>query len=97
MCSSLMDTICKDVVDPAPYFESCKEDVCFYNGHPNSLCSSMAAYYRECTRRGVHINWRTEDLCPISCSLGLLFRIIQYVCLKFGFSNPSKNYQSAIA
>ena len=70
MCGAMMDTICKDVVDPAPYFESCKEDVCFYNAHPHSVCSSMAAYYRECTRRGVHIQWRTESLCPISCPVG---------------------------
>jgi len=70
MCGSLMDTICKDVVDPLPFFESCKEDVCFYSAHPNSVCGSMSAYFRECARRGVHVDWRKDGLCEVTCPLG---------------------------
>ena len=70
MCSAIMSSICQDVVDPVPFFEACKEDVCFYGGDESSVCASMSAYFRECSRRGVHVDWRGPDLCPASCPVG---------------------------
>merc|ERR1739838_399669 len=73
MCSSIMSSICKDVVGPIPFFESCKEDVCFYKGDQGSVCASMSAYFRECSRRGVHVDWREPGLCETSCPCGMVF------------------------
>ena len=70
MCSAIMSSVCKDVVNPIPFFESCKEDVCFYKGNEDSVCSSMAAYFRECSRRGVHVDWREPGRCAATCPVG---------------------------
>ena len=69
-CAFIMDSICKDVVDPLPYYEACKEDVCFFNGDEDSPCNSAASYFRECSRRGVHVDWRDYGRCAMSCPVG---------------------------
>ncbi|XP_019619282.1 PREDICTED: LOW QUALITY PROTEIN: nodal modulator 1-like, partial [Branchiostoma belcheri] len=64
LCSCLLETPCKAVVDPTPYFEACKEDVCFCATQRQGCeCSSLEAYFRECSRFGVHHNWRSPDRC----------------------------------
>ena len=50
------------VIDPAPYFEACKEDVCWAADDDN-VCDSMSAYFRECARFGVIVDWRDKDRC----------------------------------
>lgn len=71
-CSYLLETECKDVVDPRPYFESCREDTCFYDATDDSECVVMAAYFRECARRGVHVEWREQGRCEMTCPIGKL-------------------------
>ncbi|KAI8495841.1 hypothetical protein Bbelb_262570 [Branchiostoma belcheri] len=74
LCSCLLETPCKAVVDPTPYFEACKEDVCFCATQRQGCeCSSLEAYFRECSRFGVHHNWRSPDRCPMSCSNGMVY------------------------
>ena len=75
-CSYIMETECKYVVDPTPFFEACREDVCFGSEarENKSFCNAMAAYFRECARHGVSVEWRSESRCPASCPAGLVYR-----------------------
>ncbi|XP_066271768.1 von Willebrand factor-like [Branchiostoma lanceolatum] len=74
LCSCLLETPCKAVVDPVPYFEACKEDVCFCSTQRQGCeCSSLEAYFRECSRHNVHHNWRSPARCPMSCSNGMVY------------------------
>ena len=52
-------------VDPEPFFESCYYDACGCNtgGDCECMCTAIAAYSRECNRHGIHIKWRTQELC----------------------------------
>jgi hypothetical protein len=80
-CSYIMDTKCKFVVNPAPYFEACKEDVC-WSGNTDNMCSSMSAYFRECSRFGVIVDWRAEDRCGVSCPGDLTYDVCGTSCPK---------------
>ncbi|XP_035665590.1 mucin-5AC-like [Branchiostoma floridae] len=74
LCSCLLETPCKAVVDPTPYFEACKEDVCFCSTQRQGCeCSSLEAYFRECSRFNVHHSWRSPGRCPMSCSNGMVY------------------------
>ncbi|XP_019623670.1 PREDICTED: uncharacterized protein LOC109469577 [Branchiostoma belcheri] len=73
-CSYLMNTACTEMVDPNPYFEACKEDICFGASNRTSLeCDSMEAYFRECTRQGISIAWRAPDRCGMTCQNGMVY------------------------
>jgi len=76
LCSAIMDSACKYVVDPQPYFDACREDVCFNSETREdvSYCNAMAAYFRECARHGVQIPWRSDTRCPANCPAGLEYR-----------------------
>ena len=67
MCSILKNhrifAACENVVDPAPYVDACKYDLC---GDANSvhrdvyLCRSVAHYAQECSNRGVTVDWMND-------------------------------------
>jgi hypothetical protein len=82
LCSYLLDTECKHTVDPRAYFESCKEDVCFSKGNAteDSICNSMSAYFRECARHDVHVDWRCPNRCEIRCPAGQIFKTCGSSC-----------------
>ena len=75
-CSFIMETACRYVVDPTPYFEACREDVCFSSEarEDESYCNAMAAYFRECARHGVNVDWRSDNRCPYTCPTGMEYR-----------------------
>lgn len=77
LCSQIMDSDCKFVVDPTPYFEACREDVCFGTEarENKSYCNAMAAYFRECARHGVNVDWRSENRCPAECPSDMEYRV----------------------
>ncbi|KAK1784997.1 hypothetical protein P4O66_018435, partial [Electrophorus voltai] len=60
---------CNSMVDPEPYWEICTHDTCLCPsvGDCTCLCDAVAAYAHECAQRGVVVEWRSNDLCPISC------------------------------
>ncbi|XP_070558483.1 von Willebrand factor-like [Ptychodera flava] len=62
---------CHSVIDPNPFYEACREDVC--SGIDE--CQSYEAYARECARHGVdNIEWRSDDRCPVSCPAGMVYK-----------------------
>ncbi|XP_078657650.1 uncharacterized protein LOC144903401 isoform X6 [Branchiostoma floridae x Branchiostoma belcheri] len=62
---------CHEYVDQFAYYESCKEDVCLSGGLESAACNSFEAYFRECLRHGVHVNWRSDTFCPANCAEGM--------------------------
>ena len=60
-------TVCASVVDPKPYIEQCKHDVCTCGNKNNDIraceCNAFATYARECALRGKVLDWRTSDMC----------------------------------
>ncbi|XP_075922124.1 mucin-6-like [Petromyzon marinus] len=63
-CKDLLNTACKDVVDPIPFYDACAEDICRAGGDASFVCDSMAAYFRECSRHGISVEWRSDQRCP---------------------------------
>ncbi|KAG9272994.1 von Willebrand factor isoform X1 [Astyanax mexicanus] len=60
---------CNSVVDPEPYWEICTHDTCSCAsvGDCACFCDAIAAYAHECALKGVVVDWRSNDLCPLSC------------------------------
>ncbi|MCJ8733665.1 hypothetical protein PDJAM_G00226260 [Pangasius djambal] len=60
---------CNSVVDPEPFWEICTYDTCSCSsvGDCACFCDAVAAYAHECAQRGVIVEWRSNDLCPLSC------------------------------
>lgn len=61
---------CHSKVNPAIYFENCVYDVCFNEGHKQSLCDALKAYADACQKEGVNIGeWRKIARCGESARL----------------------------
>ncbi|XP_066540767.1 von Willebrand factor [Hoplias malabaricus] len=60
---------CNSVVDPEPYWEICTHDTCSCAsvGDCGCFCDAIAAYAHECAQKGVVVEWRSNELCPLSC------------------------------
>ncbi|XP_053356531.1 von Willebrand factor [Clarias gariepinus] len=67
--SSALFRECNSVVDPEPFWEICTHDTCSCSsvGDCACFCDAIAAYAHECAQRGVMVEWRSNDLCPLSC------------------------------
>uniref|UniRef100_A0A8C8ASN0 VWFD domain-containing protein n=1 Tax=Otus sunia TaxID=257818 RepID=A0A8C8ASN0_9STRI len=68
-CSVLQQRLfapCHDAV-PCQRFYDC----CDSGGDCECLCTAIATYAEECSRRGIHIRWRSQELCPLQCDRGL--------------------------
>ncbi|KAM4676803.1 von Willebrand factor [Discoglossus pictus] len=73
VCFALMASTfekCHTEVNPAPYLKNCRYDVCSCADGKECLCSAFSTYATACARKGVIIEWRTPDFCPIQCSEG---------------------------
>ena len=56
-------TACHSYVDPMPFVENCKQDVCACSGKQNCLCPVLEAYAQQCARHGLALDWRTNGTC----------------------------------
>lgn len=56
---------CHSEVDIDTYYKRCTHDACACDqgGDCECLCTALAAYATACSRKGVHIRWRTPELC----------------------------------
>ncbi|XP_040320211.1 mucin-6 [Herpailurus yagouaroundi] len=52
-----------------PYYEACVRDTCGCDtsGDCECLCDAVAAYAKACLDKGVCVDWRTPDFCPVYC------------------------------
>ncbi|XP_076157955.1 alpha-tectorin-like [Alosa pseudoharengus] len=84
-CSIITDpkgpfAACHDVIDPASYYRDCVYDVCVAEGI-QMLCHSINAYVIDCQDVGVKVlNWRTPNLCPMTCPTNSHYSICASPC-----------------
>ncbi|NXJ16183.1 SSPO protein, partial [Odontophorus gujanensis] len=67
-CSILTQQLfapCHDEVPCQRFHEWCIFDACGCDsgGDCECLCTAIATYAEECSQRGIHIRWRSQDLC----------------------------------
>ncbi|NP_001243217.1 von Willebrand factor precursor [Xenopus tropicalis] len=77
VCFALMDSAfqsCHNEVNPAPYLKNCRYDVCSCSNGKECLCSALSTYAAACSRKGILIDWRTPEFCPIQCSEGKIYQ-----------------------
>ncbi|XP_032270735.1 mucin-6 [Phoca vitulina] len=60
---------CHSQVYRLPYYEACVQDACGCDtgGDCECLCDAVAAYAKACLDKGVCVDWRTPDFCPVYC------------------------------
>ncbi|KAI5934970.1 Mucin-6 [Manis javanica] len=60
---------CHSQVYRLPYYEACVRDACGCDtgGDCECLCDAVAAYAKACLDKGVCVDWRAPDFCPIYC------------------------------
>ncbi|CAK6449822.1 unnamed protein product [Pipistrellus nathusii] len=60
---------CHGQVYRQPYYEACVRDTCGcdMSGNCECLCDAVAAYAKACLDKGVCVDWRGPDFCPIYC------------------------------
>ncbi|KAM9301757.1 mucin-5B-like [Gastrophryne carolinensis] len=81
MCAAVLRgaafSLCNTLVDPAPYIDACIQDQCRCGEEALGfcLCNTFTEYSRQCAHAGgTPENWRTSQLCPLSCAMNLEFR-----------------------
>ena len=84
-CAILMSSAfsrCHRVVSPEPFLSSCVYDLCVCQDDPTCLCDIISAYAHECSRAGVRVEWRSQNLCAFDCdrTAGLVFDECGPVC-----------------
>ncbi|XP_060976915.1 mucin-6 [Dama dama] len=60
---------CHSQVYRLPYYEACVQDTCACDtgGDCECLCDAVAAYAKACVDKGVCVDWRSPDFCPVYC------------------------------
>ncbi|XP_039080942.1 mucin-6-like, partial [Hyaena hyaena] len=60
---------CHSQVYRLPYYEACVRDTCGCDtsGDCECMCDAVAAYAKACLDKGVCVDWRTPDFCPVYC------------------------------
>ncbi|XP_039268050.2 mucin-5B-like isoform X2 [Styela clava] len=70
MCAVIKEkqfSACHSVVDWNLFYYNCRNDVCSCGTTQWCACDAVADYARECSKKGVIVQWRNESYCPISC------------------------------
>lgn len=72
-CMKLFDSErfgkCHSIIDPVIYLSSCQAELCKPGSNQLGACQSLAAYARECKRKGICLDWR-DGFCPYDCPVG---------------------------
>ncbi|KAB1276572.1 SCO-spondin [Camelus dromedarius] len=73
---------CHAEVPPQRHYEWCVYDTCGCDsgGDCECLCSAIATYADECARHGVHVRWRSQELCPLQCEGGQVYEACGPTC-----------------
>ncbi|KAK3857259.1 hypothetical protein Pcinc_036476, partial [Petrolisthes cinctipes] len=85
LCAKLKSNLfarCHLEVDPEPYYRDCLYDMCSCETKLDGcLCPQLAAYSKECTRKGIIIDWRAEVReCGIHCTGGQRYQVCGNSC-----------------
>ncbi|GFN99231.1 zonadhesin [Plakobranchus ocellatus] len=56
------------------YFTDCVYDVCEMGDPSKAVCGVLEAFAQECAAKGVLLNWRRPDFCPMKCGPSKVYR-----------------------
>ncbi|NXP24083.1 MUC6 protein, partial [Scytalopus superciliaris] len=67
--NSKVFSACHNKVNRMPYYEACVRDSCGCDigGDCECMCDAIAVYAMACLDKGICIDWRTPDFCPVYC------------------------------
>lgn len=83
--------LCHKAVEATPYFRSCMLDMCECLPSDKCYCDSLNAYARECSRAGIHVDWKNSTNCEgMHCPRGSYYTTCGAPCRR-----TCKNYQQA--
>uniref|UniRef100_A0A3Q3BQL9 Fc gamma binding protein n=1 Tax=Haplochromis burtoni TaxID=8153 RepID=A0A3Q3BQL9_HAPBU len=72
---------CHKIIDPLPYIEDCKYDLCMGGGLRHFLCSAVEAYAEACQIAGVQVQeWRKKAQCPAKCPANSQYELCGSAC-----------------
>ncbi|KAJ0000292.1 hypothetical protein NQD34_012134 [Periophthalmus magnuspinnatus] len=72
---------CHSVIDPQPYFENCKHDICMGEGLRHFLCKTLEAYTDACQNAGIVVHdWRKIARCPANCPANSHYELCGSAC-----------------
>nr|XP_013813145.1 PREDICTED: mucin-6 [Apteryx mantelli mantelli] len=67
--NSQVFSACHNKVNRMPYYEACVRDSCGCDigGDCECMCDAIAVYAMACLDKGLCIDWRTPEFCPVYC------------------------------
>ncbi|XP_010226109.1 PREDICTED: mucin-6 [Tinamus guttatus] len=67
--NSQVFSACHNKVNRIPYYEACVRDSCGCDigGDCECMCDAIAVYAMACLDKGLCIDWRTPEFCPVYC------------------------------
>ncbi|XP_033917199.1 mucin-6 [Melopsittacus undulatus] len=67
--NSQVFSACHNKVNRVPYYEACVRDSCGCDigGDCECMCDAIAVYAMACLDKGICIDWRTPEFCPVYC------------------------------
>ncbi|KAM7121113.1 LOW QUALITY PROTEIN: SCO-spondin-like [Molossus nigricans] len=73
---------CHTEAPPQRHYEGCVYDACGCDcrGDRECLCSAIATYADECSWHGLHVRWRSQELCPLQCEGGQVYEACGPTC-----------------
>ncbi|KAG8579776.1 hypothetical protein GDO81_011049 [Engystomops pustulosus] len=69
---------CHPKIQPSDYFKLCQETSC----HGQDPCEIIASYGHLCRLHGVCIDWRSTDVCPMTCPNTMVYNHCHVGCDK---------------
>ncbi|XP_075609142.1 mucin-6 [Balearica regulorum gibbericeps] len=67
--NSQVFSACHNKVNRMPYYEACVRDSCGCDigGDCECMCDAIAVYAMACLDKGICVDWRTPEFCPVYC------------------------------
>ncbi|XP_037308269.2 von Willebrand factor [Pungitius pungitius] len=80
-CKALRSEVfqpCHDHIPVHVFLAKCEEQAC----EESDVCELISAYARLCRQRGVCVDWRSTDLCPLQCPGSMLYDACRTGCVE---------------
>jgi len=73
---------CHALVPPEDFYGRCVYDACSCDvgGDCECLCTAIADYASECSKKGVSVQWRSNERCPMQCDGGKQYKACGNPC-----------------
>ncbi|RUS76191.1 hypothetical protein EGW08_016035, partial [Elysia chlorotica] len=62
-------------LDRRQFWIDCIFDLCELEDPTQAVCEEVAAFAQQCIARGVPVDWRTPEFCPMTCPADMVYRV----------------------